>query len=277
MSPAWDREALRAAPMFAALHALLDDYPDIPALAALNVAAAARGIVSGGGAPLRFVPPGDADLYEAAIYRCGAVATRLDNWHDLFNALAWLAFPRAKAALNRAHCEEVAARGAAAPRGRRRDALTLFDESGLVMLTAGGDLAALLRDHRWQELFIERRAEVLRHARFLIFGHALHEKALAPFSGITGKTLVVAVDDELLCAPLALQLDHADAACAEWAACPQPLAPLPILGIPGWWPANEHPGYYDDDTHFRPLAQALDAAYKKGRPRRSGGGRGVRE
>jgi len=28
--------------------------------------------------------------------------------------------------------------------------------------------------------------------------------------------------------------------------------PLPVLGIPGWWPANEQPGFYDDELVFRP-------------------------
>jgi hypothetical protein len=29
--------------------------------------------------------------------------------------------------------------------------------------------------------------------------------------------------------------------------------PLPILGIPGWWPANKIKAFYDDAEVFRPL------------------------
>ena len=29
-------------------------------------------------------------------------------------------------------------------------------------------------------------------------------------------------------------------------------APLPVLGVPGWWPANESPAFYADATVFRP-------------------------
>ena len=37
---------------------------------------------------------------------------------------------------------------------------------------------------------------------------------------------------------------------------PKPFAPLPLLGVPGWWPANEAPGFYDDAQVFRPLRAA---------------------
>ena len=78
----------------------------IPDLAALNHAAAARGIRTGNGAPLRFIPPrDDGEGYEERAWRSGEVATRADNRHDLFNALIWLAFPRSKAMMNRRHCE----------------------------------------------------------------------------------------------------------------------------------------------------------------------------
>ena len=89
----------------------------IPDLAALNHAAAARGIRTGNGAPLRFVPPrDDGEGYEERAWRSGEVATRADNRHDLFNALIWLAFPRSKAMMNRRHCEALlAARAAGEP------------------------------------------------------------------------------------------------------------------------------------------------------------------
>ncbi|WP_236903919.1 DUF3025 domain-containing protein [Comamonas serinivorans] len=32
----------------------------------------------------------------------------------------------------------------------------------------------------------------------------------------------------------------------------KPFAPLPILGVPGWWAGNREPGFYDDATVFRP-------------------------
>jgi len=32
----------------------------------------------------------------------------------------------------------------------------------------------------------------------------------------------------------------------------KPFSPLPVLGVPGWWPANAAPGFYDDAQVFRP-------------------------
>ena len=31
----------------------------------------------------------------------------------------------------------------------------------------------------------------------------------------------------------------------------KPHLPLPVLGVPGWWDANEAPGFYDDNAVFR--------------------------
>jgi hypothetical protein len=31
----------------------------------------------------------------------------------------------------------------------------------------------------------------------------------------------------------------------------KPFAHLPVLGVPGWWPANEGADFYDDTTVFR--------------------------
>ena len=75
-----------------------------PTLAQLNEAARQRDVKSGGDMPLQFVPPVADNLsYEERIFRFGAVATRENNAHDLFNALMWLTFPQTKALLNRRH------------------------------------------------------------------------------------------------------------------------------------------------------------------------------
>ena len=33
---------------------------------------------------------------------------------------------------------------------------------------------------------------------------------------------------------------------------PAELAPLPVLGVPGWWAANEAASFYDNRDYFRP-------------------------
>jgi hypothetical protein len=231
----------------------------IPDLAALNHAAAARGIHTGNGAPLRFVPPrDDGEGYEERAWRSGEVATRADNRHDLFNALIWLAFPRSKAMMNRRHCEALLAARAAgdAARGALRDALTQFDECGVIVAGTAPDLWQGLCVHRWREVFVERRAELLRSTRFIVFGHASHDALGAPFVGLCGKALFIEVDAAWLALPPTDSIDQLDARLAKVFGtarfAPRDWQPLPLLGIPGATAENEDVAYYDDERQFRP-------------------------
>ena len=204
---------------------------------ALNGAGAARRQPPGPGevlpcfVPQTALPAGEA--YEAFIHRSGQVPTR-DNLHDFFNGLVWLALPAIKRRLNTLQAGEIARHGVGAVRGPLRDALTLFDEGG-ALLQGPPALLQALRDRDWQALFITHRA-LWAEASLVIAGHALLEKlATAPRKALTAHVL--------LADPLALD-------AAGWAA--KPFAPLPVLGVPGWWPANEAPGFYDDAAVFRP-------------------------
>jgi hypothetical protein len=254
VSPAWDGAALAASPRFAVLHTILAELPAgrAPTLDDLNAAAACRGLANASGQPIRFVAADGKGDYEGRIAASGEVPMRAGTWHDLFNALAWLAFPVAKAALNRLHAEH----RVPGERGTARDVLTLFDEDGLVLLTADSTLGDLLRAFQWRRLLVERRADVRRDTRFLVFGHALHEKLLAPFRGLTAKVLVIEVEPAALAAPAVELLRRVDletaAAMAPALVSTRALAPLPVQGIPGWWPANEDPAFYDDTGQFRP-------------------------
>jgi hypothetical protein len=62
--------------------------------------------------PQRFVAQtpqllADGLHYEQRIAQHGAIATRLGNWHDLFNALIWLRYPAIKRALNAQQVTEI--------------------------------------------------------------------------------------------------------------------------------------------------------------------------
>jgi len=228
-------------------------------------------IVSGGGVPLRFVTAGAQarlDLsYEQRIFESGEVECRSEDWHDLFNALVWLTFPRAKAAINARHVQEMADE-APGRRGRARDALTLFDEGGLIVASADRGLLQLIREFRWKSLFWQQRAELTRRMRFFVFGHALYEKALAPFVGITASALLLEVDDAFLAADLRTQLAVADSRAGEILASkqrvrtPRDFSPVPLLGVPGWSPSTQNERFYENTAYFRP-----------GRAHTGGGGR----
>ncbi len=144
--------------------------------------------------PVRFVRArgnGDPErrYYEERIAATGEIETREQNWHDLFNALAWISFPLAKAAINAQHAAILEERGEAETRRRspERDALTLFDEGGVLVASTDPSLQRLIVDFRWKELFWERRAELEANVRFIPFGHSLFEKMLDPHLGIVAK------------------------------------------------------------------------------------------
>lgn len=224
----------------------------LPGLAALNALASARGTSQSRGLPLRFVAP-DGRLaardYELQILESGQVPTRADTWHDVLNALVWLRFPHFKSALNAAHGDAIALETASL-RGRRRDALTVLDESGVWVISRDANLSRLLAGRAWEPLFQDRRQAVEADMRFVVVGHALLEKALTPYPAMTGKCLMLV--------STSLDPDAADTQAAAALAAvdtPRQLPPLPVQGVPGWDPGNAQPGYYANREIFRPAAR----------------------
>lgn len=220
---------------------------------ALSAAGHERCVVTASGLPIVFVAAGDAGgaSYEAHIAASGRVPSR-DNAHDRFNALMWLAWPRTKAALNARQAAELARDGVIPRRGPVRDAATLIDESGLLLL-ADDEAETALRRLDWGHLFGAQRARWGRDWLPFVFGHALLDKLLAPYKALTAA--VVCLD---------ASAGDADAVAARWVLS-SPLAPpllahLPVLGVPGWWPANEQPAFYADAAVFRVRAVALPEA-----------------
>jgi hypothetical protein len=185
------------------------------------------------------------------------VPTRLAA-HDLLNALVWLALPRFKARLNALQAAAISRDGVGARRGALRDAATLLDENGVLLVTDEADMALLLRERRWRELFISRRQR-WNMVRVLVCGHALMAKLAAPYKAITGHALLVAL-------PAATAVSEVDARLAarlDEGLKPSVLMPLPVLGIPGWCAANADPAFYDDGAVFR-AARGASAGSPRG-------------
>ena len=183
---------------------------------------------------------------------------RPGNWHDLFNALVWLAFPLTKVALNRAHTDEFRAKPAAA-RSVRRDALTLFDESGVLVFSSDLTMLKRIRAFDWKRVFWDERETLLKTTRCLLFGHGLYEKALSPYVGMSGHALLLDLpdafggrDEAALDTGLATLDAMAANAVQTCVMQPRDLSPLPVLGVPGWWDANNDAAFYDNARYFRP-------------------------
>lgn len=200
-------------------------------------------------APVRFVPQASLPAgmaYEAFIYAQRECPTR-DGLHDFFNGMVWLHLPRTKSLLNQWQAEEIARHGVSPHRGVLRDALTLFDEN-VALLACPPPLWQALVERDWQGLF-GRLRPLWQQSQLRLFGHALMEKLVAPRKGMCAHVLHVphpfsdfADLDEQLCR--LLNPEHLRA---------KPYQSLPVLGVPGWWPDNETPGFYEDVQVFRPL------------------------
>jgi hypothetical protein len=198
-------------------------------------------------APVRFVPQADlpeGQAYEDFIFATGQVPTR-EGLHDFFNALCWMHFPQAKKRLNQLQAREIARAGVGQVRGPVRDAATVFDENALLIQTSDAVWSALT-EHRWMDAFLDFRSEWALTCLWA-FGHAALEKAVQPYKSITVHLWRVpqGVAQADLDAWLAQDLTPEKLAR-------KPFSPLPLLGVPGWWPANEDPSFYADASVFRP-------------------------
>lgn len=265
-------------PLFEPLYAELAqlDENDFPALADMNRLFEKRQppIVTQSGCTVRLVPQSYGRLpfeeqYEPRCYLTGGVQSRERNWHDLFNALVWLVFPKAKAAINARHYRAIVGGGespGSSQRGSVRDTNTLFDESGVIVPYADEEMAGLLLDFSWKKLFWQRRTRLAGGMGFYLFGHGLYEKALAPYIGFTGQGLLVRVEPAFFEWPLAQRLTHLDELLAVYLNDPlhcrntRELTPVPLLGIPGWSCENEAERYYENAAYFRHGRQSLGRA-----------------
>ena len=211
------------------------------------------------GRPVAFVAaPGRAPSaleYEQSIAREGCVATRPENLHDLCNALAWLVFPRTKAALNAAH---VAGSVSATPNGRdrRRDAATLLDESGLLVACTDAAVLTAWREGRWRDAF-GTRSDVAAPLAALALGHGLLAKLTEPYRAITGRALVVAVNVARLPPDASGRATALDIAAADAIArrdgrlAPEGLLPLPVVALADWDSERLGDRRFDDASVFR--------------------------
>lgn len=189
----------------------------------------------------------DGEHYETRIHTHGRIATRAENWHDLFNALVWIEHAPIKRALNARQAADIARFG---PRTRSRAqcALTHFDEAGVVVWLDHPALLAPWDTHDWRGWFGQHQAFATGRIRIHIFGHALLEHALRPGHLATAKALLVCGGHpEHWRIPLATAIANGDLLND-----PQELRPLPLAGLPGWAEGQDDAGFFDTDP-FRPL------------------------
>jgi len=192
----------------------------------------------------------DGMHYEQRIFQSGQIATREDNWHDLFNAMMWLKYPRLKSALNARQWNDVHLHGLKT-RTPGQCAITLFDEAG-ANVTMPDEIPECWKLNDRHGLFIDHAdAWLSGRARVAVFGHALLDHALVTETLLVAKCIVL--EDK---ADLPLSLDGiADAIYSEnRLLANRELRTLPLCGIPGWHSASDSAEFVRTAACFSPLS-----------------------
>lgn len=212
--------------------------------------------VAQGGTPEKY-----EDYYEPRIYLKGELQTRLENWHDFFNAMCWLQFPKSKASLNALHFEQSKNRKAGSNRSSLENAITLFDECGAIIVADDDSLLDMIRNHEWHSLFCDhtqrKNGELFgKHIQCYVFGHAMHEKSLAPYLGMTTHSVLIKQNRDFFQNTYFAQLQEIDQIVSDlWIngkiQKTKDLQPFPLLGVPGWWHGKQDESFYANEEYFR--------------------------
>ncbi len=196
------------------------EFPDMEALTAFSERARKRRAPQA--RPLRFFPmakkPRRArrtslqleNLYDGSIALRGEVPCLVESYHDLFNAIAFSAFARSKrklherqfAALKNWVGDSVKLPG---KRTREQDALTIFDEGGVVVVMDPNFFAT------WKA-----STEPTTIAPFspttgvvpLLFGHALLEHLLEGHTQVRASAVVLELQGPIIEAEVLIQADR---------------------------------------------------------------------
>jgi len=194
------------------------------------------------------------DQYEPRVYLKRELQTRTQNWHDFFNAIIWLKFPKTKKTLNDLHFLQAKQRKKGSNRSTLENRITQFDECGAIVITNNKKLIGLIKNHQWEELFIKNSNAFEENIKCIIFGHAMFEKALNPYIGMTCHCLLIE-SNEFLEDIKNDDFSKIDQKIADlWknkiSRAPLKLNALPVLGIPGFWP-EQNSLFYKNTEYFR--------------------------
>ena len=172
-------------------------------------------------------------------------------------------FPKIKAAINALHFE---AQTTPQGRGRLRDALTLFDECGVMVVSSCAEPLSAIAQRDWNSIF-QKQAQAWHSDIVLVtFGHAMLEKYLAPYKSMTANALLIHTSVNTDAIPRDRLLALLDTAIAEKIldkdalSNPSRLTPLPLAGIPDWnLSTPQTREFYADQNVFRPAPEQFNA------------------
>ena len=201
---------------------------------------------------------GFEDQYEPRVYLKKELQTRAHNWHDFFNAMIWLRFQKTKKTLNQLHYLKSNKRAKGSNRTKLESKITQFDECGAILISKNAHLLNLVKNHQWAALFIDNATHFEKDFHCIIFGHAIYEKALRPYTGLTCHCLMIE-DEHILEDVKNDSYNMLDKYLSKIWRQQETLEnikfqPFPLLGIPGYWPVQDSK-FYQNKNYFRPAPQ----------------------
>jgi hypothetical protein len=205
-------------------------------------------------AAIQFIAQESDMKYEREIIEHGKIPMRGASWHDFFNNLTWLSWPKLKSAIVKRCSQELLPDSV--QRTSRQNLLAHFDECGLILCSDKPSLFQTVKNFQWKSFFWDEKS-LLQHCLPVIIGHGLLEKAIDPFIGLTAKAIFIQVDSAFFVLPQAKQFAYLDQEIATYILSPQfpdnplTLQPFPFLGWPGWHPENHQEIFYENRGYFR--------------------------
>ncbi|MGE3319057.1 MAG: DUF3025 domain-containing protein [Candidatus Berkiella sp.] len=203
-----------------------------------------------------FAPQTADTRYEQDVYHQSLISTRLQNWHDFFNNVTWILYPKTKWAIIQKSYEENVNKPSLKVRSKRQNLLAHFDECAVVLCSDRPELFEDIKAFSWKKFFFETQ-HLTSHAWPLLFGHGLLEKAIRPYIGMTGKAVFLPVNSDFFTLPINARLALVDEKLSTWILSenfpsePKSLHPFPLLGWPNWHVDNRDATFYDNRDYFR--------------------------
>ena len=198
-----------------------------------------------------------AKQYIKSIVLSKQVPLKPQSNHDLFNASMWLALPKTRFTCAWAMYKSARSMSPDALNNRSHleDRFTLFDESGVALISDDLELIELINKRAWKTLFYESAERCQKHLRLWIVGHGLYEQLLVPYIGLVAYGRCYHVDSSLFQRSLREQGQYYDQMIAhdlrtKLTEASLELSAIPILGYPNWW-AQQNAGFYDNTRYFR--------------------------
>ncbi|HRE32216.1 MAG TPA: DUF3025 domain-containing protein, partial [Candidatus Berkiella sp.] len=96
-----------------------------------------------------FILQTEQSCYEQDIFKYRTIPSRMQNWHDFFNNITWILYPKTKwAIIQRTHQENINKKHGVV-RTKRQNLLAHFDECGMILCSDNPALFEDVKTHAW--------------------------------------------------------------------------------------------------------------------------------